>query len=37
MKTCPICGEEFEPDHDDQEFCEDCIATEEIYAMHYGG
>jgi len=36
MKTCPICGEEFEPETD-EEFCETCTSEAEIDAMHYGG
>ena len=36
MKTCPICGEDFEP-KTDEDFCEVCTLEAAIDAMHYGG
>lgn len=34
MKTCPACGEEHE---DPNDFCNECIAEDEIEAMDYEG
>ncbi len=35
-RTCAICGEEFDGE-ENEDFCKECTAIEEMDEMHYGG